>query len=92
MRKDAASLFIRAGKTSDYEKKRELLVSSYGMLTEILVRYPQTDLLDKVNQNISILEEQIKKFDPALLDELQDKSPSLETQGKTPGSITGKLQ
>jgi tetratricopeptide (TPR) repeat protein len=92
MRKDAASLFIRAGKTSDYEKKRELLVSSYSMLNEILVKYPQTDLLDKVNQNISILEEQIKKFDPALLDELQDKSPSLETQGKTPGSITGKLQ
>ena len=92
MRKDAASLFIRAGKTSDYEKKRDLLVASYGMLNEILVKYPQTDLLDKVNQNITILEEQIRKFDPALLEKLREDSPSFETQEQTPGSMTRKLQ
>ena len=92
MRKDAASLFIRAGKTSDFEKKRDLLVASYGMLNEILAKYPQTDLLDKVNQNITILEEQIKKFDPALLEELRKDSPSFETPEQTPGSMTRKLQ
>ena len=92
MRKDAASLFIRAGKTSDLEKKRELLVASYGMLNEILINYPQTDLLDKVNQNITILEEQIRKFDPALLEELQKDSSSLETPEQTPSSMTRKLQ
>ena len=92
MRKDAASLFIRAGKTSDLGKKRELLVASYGMLNEILVNYPQTDLLDKVNQNITILEEQIRKFDPALLEELQKDSSSLETPEQTPSSMTRKLQ
>jgi hypothetical protein len=82
IRKDAASLFIRASKTGEFDKKKELLVASYNLLNEILDKYPQTDLRDKVNQNIAILEEQIRKFDPALLDELQGKNSSLETSGQ----------
>jgi len=77
MRKEAASLFIRAGQTPDFEKKRGLLLDSHRMLNEILIRFPQTDLLDKVQQNIVILEEQIIKFDPALLEELQEEDPSI---------------
>ena len=92
MRKDAASLFIMAGKTANFDKKKELLVASYGLLSEILVKYPQTDLLDKVNQNIAILEEQIRKFDPALLEELQKENPSSEMPGQTPGPLTRQLQ
>ena len=82
IRKDAASLFIRASKTGEFDKKKGLLVASYNLLNEILDKYPQTDLRDKVNQNIAILEEQIRKFDPALLDELQGKNSSLETSGQ----------
>jgi len=74
MRKEAASLFIQAGKTSDVEEKKELLIKSYKLLTEIPAKFPQTDLLDKVQQNIAILEEQINKFDPALLEELKQKN------------------
>jgi hypothetical protein len=92
LRKDAASLFIKAGKTTDFEKKRDLLVASYELLNEIIVKYPQTDLLDKVNQNIAILEEQIRKFDPALLEELQAENPSPETRGQTPGPMTRQLR
>ena len=77
MRKEAASLFIQAGQTPDIEKKRELLINSHRMLNDIPVRFPQTDLLEKVQQNIVILEEQIKKFDPALLEELQGGDPSV---------------
>ena len=76
MRKEAASLFIRAGKTADIEVKKQLLVDSYQMLKEILVKFPQTDLLDKVHQNITILEKQIRKIDPALLEGLQQESVS----------------
>jgi len=71
MRKEAASLFVQAGKTRDLENKKRLLLESHGLLNEILVKFPQTDLLDKVHQNISILEEQIRRIDPARLDELQ---------------------
>ena len=76
MRKEAASLFIRAGKTTDPEQKKELLLASHRLLTEILVKYPQTDLLDKVEQNIAILETQIQRIDPALLEELQQENPA----------------
>ena len=87
MRKEAASLFIRAGKTPDLEKKKELLLASHGMLTEILAKYPQTDLLDKVQQNIAILEGQIQRLDPALLQELQQgKSAELPADPPAPGA------
>ena len=76
MRKEAASLFIRAGKTQDIEKKKELLLDSHRILNEILVKFPQTDLLDKVHHNVGILEEQIRKIDPALLEEPQEESPA----------------
>ncbi|MBW2484775.1 MAG: hypothetical protein JRF05_05385 [Deltaproteobacteria bacterium] len=79
MRKEAASLFIRAGKTTDIELKKALLLNSHRLLTEILDKYPQTELLDKVQQNISILEEQIERFDPALLEELQQQNPAETT-------------
>jgi predicted metal-dependent hydrolase len=59
MRKEAASLFVRAGRTPDPEQKKELLMASHRILTEILDKYPQTDLLDKVHQNIAILEGQV---------------------------------
>jgi hypothetical protein len=74
MRKEAASLFVRAGRTSDPEQKKELLMASHRLLTEILDKYPQTDLLDKVHQNIAILEGQIQRFDPELLQELQQEN------------------
>ena len=79
MRKEAASLFIRAGKTPDLDQKKGLLLESHRMLTEILAKYPQTELLDKVEQNISILEEQIERLDPELLQELQRENPDAVT-------------
>jgi tetratricopeptide (TPR) repeat protein len=83
MRKEAASLFIKAGKTSDIERKKELLLASYQLLKEIQVKYPQTDLLDKVNQNLAVLEEQIRRIDPALLEEpAGDHSPRGNLQGQ----------
>jgi tetratricopeptide (TPR) repeat protein len=75
-RKEAASLFIQASKTPDIEKKKELLLDSHRMLNEVLVKFPQTDLLGKVNQNLAILEEQISKIDPSLLEMLQQEYSS----------------
>ena len=89
MRKEAASLFIRAGKTADIEVKKQLLVDSYQMLKEILVKFPQTDLLDKVHQNIAILEEQIRKIDPALLEEIQQEDLSA-VPDESPAPIEGQ--
>lgn len=76
MRKEAAALFIRAGKTQDLEQKKNLLLESHRLLTDILAKYPQTELLDKVQQNISILEEQISRLDPTLLEKPSQENSS----------------
>ncbi len=91
MRKEAASLFIKAGKTPDIEQKKELLLASHGLLTEILARYPQTDLREKVQQNIAILEGQIQRFDPELQEELQQENPAARSIDPT-GTYTRQLQ
>jgi hypothetical protein len=78
MRKEAAALFIRAGKTSDPEEKKALLLSSHRMLHDIVARYPQSDLLDKVHQNITILEEQIRRIDPSLLEQIEREIPAAD--------------
>jgi len=91
MRKEAASLFVRAGKTSDLEQKKELLRASHGLLTEILARYPQTDLLDKVQQNISILETQMQRLDPELVKQLQQNNPADPSPGP-PAPYSRQLQ
>jgi hypothetical protein len=91
MRKEAASLFVRAGKTSDLEQKKELLRASHGLLTEILARYPQTDLLDKVQQNISILETQMQRLDPEPLKQPQQNNPADPSPGP-PAPYSRQLQ
>jgi len=91
MRKEAASLFIRVGKTPDLEEKKELLLASHELLNEILARYPQTDLLEKVRQNIAILEIQMQRFGAALPEEPSQKnSADLPVESPEPG--TGQLQ
>ncbi|OGQ95288.1 MAG: hypothetical protein A2521_03930 [Deltaproteobacteria bacterium RIFOXYD12_FULL_57_12] len=67
-RKQAAALFAKATKTNNAAQKRELLVSSRQLLLDILKRYPQVKIADKVTQNLQNLEEYIRRFDPSILD------------------------
>lgn len=78
MRKEAAALFIRAGKTADPEEKKKLLLSSHQLLQDIVARYPQSDLLDKVHRNIDVLEEQIGRIDPTLLEQIERETPAAD--------------
>ncbi|MBU0728830.1 MAG: hypothetical protein KKE17_02795 [Proteobacteria bacterium] len=67
LRRRAASLFVKARKTVDANYKTELLLESHRLLNEILVKYPDAEIVAKVLQNLKILEEQIYRFDPTLL-------------------------
>jgi hypothetical protein len=71
-RKQAATLFIKAVKTQTPENKKELLLESRRLLQDILKKYPQADIIDKVAQNLTTLEQHIEQFDPTLL---EDKEP-----------------
>lgn len=77
-RKQAATLFIKAIKASNPESKKELLLESRQLLQDVLHKYPHADIIDKVAQNLTILDQHIQEFDPALL-EKTDKDDTKDT-------------
>jgi hypothetical protein len=65
-RRKAADLFVRANSTADLENKKNLLLSSRKLLQDILVKYPQSGLAEKVQRNLSGVERALKAIDPSL--------------------------
>jgi hypothetical protein len=80
IRRKAAELFVQANSMRDLGRKTELLLASRELLQSILVKYPQSDLVEKVKRNLNKIEQEIRDIDPALLDSL----PSENTPG-SPG-------
>lgn len=66
-RQRAAELFVRANRTVDLESKKKLLFASRQLLQDILIKYPQAGLSDKVKRNLLRIEEEIGRLDPTLL-------------------------
>ncbi len=66
-RQRAAELFVRANRTHDRQSRIKLLLASRNLLQGILVKYPQSELVDKVKRNLARIEEELKVIDPALL-------------------------
>ncbi len=66
-RQKAADLFVRSSGSRDPEGKKKLLLSSRQLLQGILVKYPQSGLNDKVQKNLSRIEEELRAIDPSLL-------------------------
>ena len=67
-RQQAARFFIRAAKTKDPEAKKQLLVESHQLLMQIMLKYPETQLVDKVMKNIKRVELEMNKLDPTLVE------------------------
>ena len=67
LRRNAAALFVKARKTTDRSRKAELLFQSRQLLLKILEQYPRTEIIDKVRQNLEVIEAQILKIDPFVL-------------------------
>ena len=68
-RRRAAELFVRANRTQDPESRKKLLQASRRLLKDILVKYPQSDLVSKVTNNLRRIEEKMRLIDPAMLDD-----------------------
>ena len=59
----AAQIFLMATKkTDDPKKKKELLLSSYNILKELIDTYPSSTLIDKLKNNLSKVEDELKKL------------------------------
>lgn len=72
-RRRAADLFVRSTKTDDLDSQKELLAQSWQVLTDILVKYPNVEIADRVRSNIRTVEKKISEIEPLLLGELQER-------------------
>ncbi len=82
-RRAAADLYIRYTKTSDIDMKKKLLIESRRLLSDILLKYPNVSIVDKVRGNIDRVEQEMNVLDPMLL-------PSLKTVGQVEEKETEK--
>lgn len=82
-RKKAANFFLRYNKTSDLESRKKLLVESRKLLKNILVNYPQVEIIPKVRANIKRVEQEMMAIDPMLI----QTADMLEEQGREGGAV-----
>ena len=66
-RRKAAGVYVRYTKTSDIETKKKLLLETRRILKDILVKYPDVEIVPKVVSNIERVEQEIRSVDPNLL-------------------------
>lgn len=66
-RRKAADLFVRYTKTTDIEARKKLLIESRRLLKDILVKYPDVEVTEKVKGNIRRVEQEMNTIDPTLL-------------------------
>ncbi len=66
-RRKAADLFIRFTKTTEIELQKKLLIDSRKHLIDILVKYPDVGITDKVMGNIKRVEKEMNRIDPGLI-------------------------
>lgn len=62
LRKEAASLFLKARKEKDPFLRRSYLTDSLELLKKIEEKYPHTSIYDKVQRNMAALEEEIRSL------------------------------
>ncbi len=62
LRKKAAGLFVRARRTKDDRSRSVFLKQSRGLLQEILDKYPQVELIEKVAINLAVIDEQLQEL------------------------------
>ena len=72
MRRKSASIFVKARRERDDDRKKELFRESWQILQEIMTKYPEVQLIDKVRQNLAIIEKHIELFDPSVLPDHND--------------------
>lgn len=66
-RKKAGDLFVRYKKTTDLEGRKKLLLESRRVLKDIMVKYPDVEIIPKVISNIERVEQEMVAIDPAML-------------------------
>ncbi len=58
----AARIFLMAKNTENNQNKKKLLLSSYNILKHLIETYPSSSLIDKLNDNLSKVGEELEKL------------------------------
>lgn len=79
MRRQAASLFVKARKAEGDDEKKKYLEESWSLLNKIITRYPQVTIIDKVRRNQALIEQLIVQMDPLLLRNLKGTAVGVDS-------------
>ena len=82
-RRRAADIFVRSMKTDDPEDRKRLLVESRQVLMDILRKYPDVEVAEKVEGNIRTVEKKMEELDPMLLPELKEQEKQQQSVPET---------
>jgi tetratricopeptide (TPR) repeat protein len=88
-RRKAADFFIRFTKAPDVESRKKLLIESRKCLLDILVKYPEVEITEKVRGNIKRVEKEMNAIDPNLI---QQTGRVGGEEPKAVGKSTPKVQ
>lgn len=80
-RKKAAEIYIRFTKTTDLQSRKALLIESRQLLKNILVKYPDTEIISKVQGNIERVEQEMNLIDPSLIMRSDTESRTVPVDG-----------
>ncbi len=86
-RRQAADYFLRYNKTTDLESRKKLLIESRKLLKNILVNYPQVEIIPKVKANIERVEQEMIAIDPFLIQQADEQELRGDSTG--PAGDTG---
>ncbi|GBE51657.1 anaphase-promoting complex, cyclosome, subunit 3 [bacterium BMS3Bbin14] len=83
-RQKAAELFVGASRARDLASRKRLLLASRQLLLEILDKYPQSGIIDKVNKNLQRIDDEIRSIDPSLLLTIPAAGPDTQNGSSPP--------
>ncbi len=62
MRREAAALFLKAGRTADPLTVEKMMLQARDLLRQAIAEYPNVKIIDKIKQNLRALDKQLNKF------------------------------
>ncbi len=62
MRREAAALFLKAGRTADPLTMEKMMLQARDLLRQAIAEYPNVKIIDKIKQNLRALDKQLNKF------------------------------
>ncbi|MFH7321609.1 hypothetical protein ACHHRT_13535 [Desulfurivibrio sp. D14AmB] len=83
VRREAAGLFVRARRSENVEQGRELAMESWRLLGRIIERYPDSEIVGRVRDNLQSVEEYLESLEPGLVERLRGSGAEFAGQSET---------